>query len=1633
MEQEIVESFALSPQQRHLWSFWQAGQGGMPYHARCVIHIEGRLDLQTLQAALDDIVNRHEILRTTFHCFEGLTVPTQVINDAGAPTLVCEDLRELSRARQEEKVEELERALWQAPFELERAPLMRAALVCLSPDEHLLIVALPSLCADAATLDTLTAELTRAYSASPHACDPPQYADLAAWQNDLLDGAETEAGRAFWERQDFSAVESSRLPGMWVGREAGAGNAGGEEGEAARGFRPERVAVGGGAELKAEIERAGQREGVSAGAMMLACWEAVLWRMSGGVSPLAVGISLDGREDEELKEALGPLSKVVPIVTPVSGETNLAELAREAEARLREARAYADYFSWERTSSSSSSSSSSLSSSSSPSSLSSSSSATSSSSSLSATSTATSAARSCALHFQDSWSGSGLHHPASHVSRGVTFTLRRHWACGEPFQLKLRCGGRVVAAGEAAGEVVGEAAGAVASGAWAEVEYDAAQVSQWQARAVAQALEAVVREVAASGEGGGCAGLRVGEVEMLCGEARREVVEGWNETEREYGREETVHEMFAAQAWRRPEAVAVVSGEEEVRYGELEARAEELARRLRGMGVGVEEAVGLYVGRGVAMVVGMLGIMKAGGCYVPLDPANPSERLLYMLRDSGAGVVLASVALAGVLEGSGARVVRLDEQGGWRVEGAQSEATEDVATESSDERRVGPGNLAYVIYTSGSTGRPKGVMVTHSAIVNRLRWGQDVYPLKEGDRVLQGAAFGFDFSVWEILAPLTTGACLVLPQSGSHQDSAALVELINREGITAAHFVPTLLQMVLQEREFKNCRSLKYVFSGGEALPYALQERFFDCLDATLYNQYGPTEATVDATFWLCRRDSELSFVPIGRPISNTQVYILNESLRPVPVGVAAELHIGGAGLARGYLNRPGLTAERFIPHPFNAEPGARLYKTGDLARFLPDGNVEFLGRLDHQVKIRGTRIELGEIEAVLLSHPGVQETVVLAREDAADDKRLVAYIVPRRGCTPAVGELYSFMKERIPEYMVPSAYVSLAALPLTPSGKVDRRRLPAPGSLRQESDEAYVAPHTVVEEMLAGIWARTLKLERVGMYDNFFELGGHSLLAMQLASRVRDAFEIELPLRSLFESPTIHGLAREIEPRMQARTAHGGGAQSVPPLLPVARHETLSASFGQQRLWLLHEMDGESPAYNIFTAIRLNGPLDPEALSRSLDEIQRRHEVLRTTFSFEAGQVVQLITEPETLQMPLLDLLGLPDEERKAELRRLAIEESRRPFDLSRGPMWRATLLRTGMEEHVLLLSVHHIVFDAWSVGVFMRELKLLYAAFKTNQPSPLPALPIQYADFAHWQREWLRGEVLETQLNYWKRQLAGADMILKLPTDRPRPASPTMRGARATLMLPLSLGDALKALSRQENVTLFMTLMAAFNVLMRHYSKQDDILVATNVAGRNRGETEGLVGFFVNMLVLRTSMEGDPVFRELLQQLRETTLGAYVHQDVPFEMLVDKLNVKRSLTHTPIFQVVFTLQNAPGESLEIPGLSVDYLDVEKETAKYDLVLNMFDTREGLIGSLAYSTDLFESSTINRMLEAFTALLQTIVARPEAKLSALSDALDATGKQQESLREETFDATRRRLFKNLKRKPVGVSPDIIS
>jgi amino acid adenylation domain-containing protein len=987
-----------------------------------------------------------------------------------------------------------------------------------------------------------------------------------------------------------------------------------------------------------------------------------------------------------------------------------------------------------------------------------------------------------------------------------------------------------------------------------------------------------------------------------------------------------IHELVAAQAERCPDAIAVTTGSQHLTYHELNCRTNQLAHRLRAVGIGPEVIVAICVERSVEMIFGLLAILKAGGAYVPLDPVYPQQQLAFMLTDSQASVLLTQEHLLDKLAGHAALTICLDCE--WRT--FADESPSSLLSEATTD------NLAYTIYTSGSTGQPKGVAITHRSLLNLIYWHQRAFSVTAADRATQVASPAFDASVWEIWPYLSAGASLHIADKETRTLPSRLRDWLTEEQITLS-FLPTPLAEALLSPDWPADLALRCLLTGGDRLhnyPPA-------GLPFELVNNYGPTEGTVVATSGrVPAREKAGALPPIGWPIANTQAYLLDRDLQPVPDGTSGELFIGGIGLARGYLGRPALTAERFIPHPFSCEVGARLYRTGDLARYHADGTLEFLGRVDRQVKVRGFRIELDGIETVLASHPAVHEAVVLAWDVARGsnggrsemDKCLAAYLVPCEGITPSIGELRAYLEEQLPAYMLPSTFTLLETMPLTPNGKIDRRALPPPEWEKAEPGTTYVPPRTPLEEMLAEIWAEVLRVERPGVHDNFFDLGGHSLLAAQIVTRLHRLFRHDFSIHILFEAPTLAALADRVE---AANCAEPG--QELPPIEPVAGPGPYPLSFTQQQLWLIDQIDPGNLAYNIPFLLRLSGTLDVAVLRHSLSEIVHRHQALRATFATQDDQPVQAIAPVLDLPFTEANLRHLPEEEREAMAQRLAVEAARQPFDLARGPLLRILLLQLAETEHLLLLTMHHIISDGWSMGVLLTELAALYPAFANGQPSPLAPLAIQYTDFAAWQRTWLHSEMLDARLAYWRQCLDGAPPLLTLPTDRLRPPVQTFHGAHQPLTLPQPLIAALAALARQEEATLFMALLAAFKALLYHYTGQTDIVVGSPVANRNRVEIEPLIGYFVNTVALRTSLAGDPTFRELLARVRDTALSAYTHQDLPFATLVERLRPERDTGHNPIFQVMLTLQTAPMDLPTLPGLDLSLVNIDIGAAQFD------------------------------------------------------------------------------------------------
>jgi amino acid adenylation domain-containing protein len=1064
--------------------------------------------------------------------------------------------------------------------------------------------------------------------------------------------------------------------------------------------------------------------------------------------------------------------------------------------------------------------------------------------------------------------------------------------------------------------------------------------------------------------------------------AEQEQLAAWNATLEPRPAGATLHGLFEAQAARTPDAVAVIAAEGALTYRELDALSDRLARRLVALGAGIDSRVGLLLERSPEMVVALLGVLKAGAAYVPLDPDYPAQRVAAMLEDAQVVAVLAQQRLADRLP-AGAPVLFLD--GDWdREEGDAMPALTAVVPEEA---------AAYLIFTSGSTGRPKATTVPHRALVNYLLWMQAELPLGPADRVLQKTAFSFDASVWVFWAPLLAGAALVMARPGETREPAALVRGIQEHGVTVLPTVPSMLRVLLDEG-LGACRGLRRVCVGGEALGADLQTAFFAVFaerETELVNLYGPTETTIAVTFWRCERELASRPALLGEPIANARLHVLGARLEPCPVGVPGELFVGGVPVSRGYFGRPVETASSFLPDPFATSPGERLYRTGDRVRRRAEGLLEYLGRADGQVKVRGFRVEPGEIEAALAAHPSVGQAAVLALPDPAGGNRLTAYVTGE----VEEAELRAFLKQRLPGHMVPTGWVFLDALPLTPNDKVDRGALARLEPAAQRSG-AFQAPRTPLEATLAKIFAGVLGVAALGVDDDFFELGGHSLLAMRVIAEIRRTLGAELPVRALFESSTVAGLSLAVE------AAREGAPAAIPRGVALRPGSRRPLSFAQQRLWFLDQLTPGSNAYNLPFPLRLQGRLEPPALAAALSEIVRRHEVLRTAYALTEGEPWQAVQPAPLPTLPLVDLTALPGETRGGEALRLAAEDALRPFALAAGRVFRASLVRCGPAEHVLLCSVHHIAFDGWSGELFLAELAALYDAFVAGRESPLPELPWQYADFAAWQRSWLTGEVYERQLAFWRRTLENAPEVLELPADHPRPPVQSLRGEVLRITLPAAMTPVLRALARERSQTLFMLLLAGFQTLLQRYTGQDDLLVATPVAGRHHAEVEDLIGFFVNTLTLRGDLAGDPSFGELLARTRETCLTAFTYQDLPFEVLVEELRPERDMSRSPLVQVMLALRNARRQSppsLPSPqtrqtrqstGLRLVPIEEDLHAAKLDLTLEVAEKSDGLLLSFEYATDLFEAATIERLAGHFQSLLAGAAAEPGRRLSEL-------------------------------------------
>ncbi len=1544
----------LSFAQQRLWFLDQFDEGSPLYNQPWAARLEGELDAKALERAINEVVRRHEALRTSIQSEDGVGV--QVIEE-WEPRPLC--LIDMSDVIEEKREAECKRVMkWEAeePFKLSEGKLLRVKVIKEGAGRHILLYTMHHIICDDWSVNIFIREIVELYESYRKGEEGKleemvvQYGDYAEWQREWLEGEELERQMRYWRQQLGGELPRLELPVSKRGGGSAAGRAGAKTGG--------RESVEIGEEVRRRLKEVCRQEGVTMFMLLMASFKVLLSRYS-GQQEIIVGTDIANRNRPEIEPLIGFFANQLVLRTDLSGDPSFRQLlAREREVALGAYQhqdvpfeAIVEELNPER-------------------------------------SLQDSPLFQVKLVFQDATqevpSIKGLTIRPIAVENGLA-----------RFDLLL-C---VIDSPEGLGGFI---------------EYDKDLFNpltiERMARHFNRLLESLTEDPL----------QRICDIEILSHDERRQILSHSNHQALDISRQYCVHELFQLQANKRPDAVAAIFEDRLITYAELNRRSNQLANFLRAQGVGPEVKVGICLERSLEMIVAILGVLKAGGAYVPLDADYPQQRLTYMIDDSHVAVLM---TLEPLLE-------KLPTH--WRQDVCLDTDWDQISRygDGNPANLVSPDNLAYVIYTSGSTNRPKGVMVAHGALYNTMMGLQNRLELTESDALLLKFSFTFDASLLEIFGPLTTGGRLIIARPAEHLDPDDFIKLIFQNCATVIYLVPSMLRVLLDSHGLQNCLSLRTVICGGESLRAELVDQFHEVINAELHNQYGPTESTITATSTACDKPGK-DVISIGRPIANAQVYVLDKSMQLLPIEVVGEIYIGGEGLARCYVNRPDLTADRFIPNPFSLSQGDRLYRSGDLAYFLPDGSLHFLGRSDHQVKVRGYRIELSEVEAAFKLFSQIDDVAVVALDDHNLTKSLVAFVVGGQGHLEKA-QLKASLRLRLPDYMIPAKIVVLEKLPLTPSGKLDRKALAqyhlALAASPEHKADAVMAM-TPTQQLLSTIFEQVLSLDQVWLDENFFELGGHSLLATQVISRARELFSVELTVRALFEQPTVRGLSAVVDDQVLAATG-----LTRPPIVARERQGAMRLSFAQQRLWFIEQMEPDSPLYNIAGAVRLDGELDAKALERAINEVVRRHEALRTSIQSEDGVGVQVVEQWEQRPLSEIDMSEVREEKREAESERVMKGEAGEPFKLSEGRLLRVKVIKQGAGRHILLYTMHHIISDGWSMGVVIREVGELYESYRKGEEVKLEGLAVQYGDYAEWQREWLEGEELERQMRYWREQLGGELPRLEMGTDRARPAEPSYEGGAERVEIGEEVRRRLKEVCRQEGVTMFMLLMASFKVMLSRYSGQEEIIVGSPVAGRNSKEVEGLIGMFVNTLVLRSKVRGEEGFDEMLRREREVALGGYQHQDVPFEKLVEELSPERDLSRSPLFQVMFVFDNANSESLQLDGLTITPINIPTLTARFDLTLIVVDGEEGFLISLEYNKDIFDQRTIRQLLRHYHSLLKAISQTPHKRISELPILDDAELAQllfkwNDTYQELFSDQCVHRLFED----QVRVNPDAVA
>ncbi|MDQ0418690.1 amino acid adenylation domain-containing protein [Croceifilum oryzae] len=1488
--------------QKRLWFLDQLYPGSPAYNVTYTMRLRGVFHIEAMRRSIEELVARHEGLRTTFH--KEHDQPFQVIAEKVELAMPCVDVTHMPTEKRETKAMQLLLEEMKTPFVLDNGPLIRVVFVKLDEQDHFFLLNIHHIVFDGWSAGVFFKDLSTLYEAYSRRQElvqlpelPLRYVDYTHWQQNWFKGGELDRQLEYWEEQLGGELPVLNLP---YDRP-----------------RPTQQTFQGSlqhftipASLLEKLKELSQQEGVSLFMTLLSAFKALMYRYT-RQEDILIASPIANRTRSEWEKVVGFFANTLVLRTDLSGTPSFRELLQRVQQVTLSAYSNQDV-------------------------------------PFEQIVEKLMPNRDLSMNpiFQIMFNFVDLPEETQFHGLETQFLDIDNGTTKFDFEVQLTEN---------------------KDGIHGRFEYSTDLFDESTIQRMMAHYHTLLEGIAQDRE------QSIAEYNLLQEEERHLLLHEWNETDADYPADMCLHQLFEEQVEKTPDEIAVIFEGKSTSYRELNQRANGFAQRLRQLGVGAEVKVGVCLRRSLETVVAVLGILKAGGAYVSLDPNEQTERLQHFMEDAQLSLIITNQHLDSVIPDSTVPRIHIDQM--WNE------------LELLDENVVSrnPDSLIYIVYTSGTTGKPKGIAMTHRPLMNLITWQTKkwIHPAKA--RSLQFSSLGFDMSCFEFFTTFIAGGTLVIPTDEERNDPERLLALLTEERVERAYFPYVALQQLAELSLQSNSNvmlaiKLREIAVAGEQL--RLSPNIVDFLKrldgCVLHNHYGPSEAHVIASYPVMIEEEQRVLAPVGRPIANTKIYLLDQQMKPVPIGVSGEVYVAGVCLARGYINLPDKTEERFVSNPFSTDPHAKMYRTGDLARYLPDGNIQFLGRVDDQVKIRGYRVEPGEIEVVLQKAPAIQEVIVIAKEEAPGRMELIAYYVASQKLESE--ELRTYLLSKLPDYMVPVFYVQLEEMPLTSGGKVNRRALPEPD--RTSGHQAmWQEPETPVEQKLALIWEEVLGRTAVSREDHFFRLGGHSLLATQVISRVRTRFQVEVPLRLIFEVPILKDLAKRIEQEVAQQPL-----SSKEAIQPYPREHTMLASYAQHRLWFLDQLNPASTAYHMPYAVHLQGHVDIEAMRRSVQMLVDRHEGLRTNFVKKDDQPFQVIAEKLELDMPCIDVTHLPKEEREAEAMRLLVEDAKAPFDLQQDPLIRVKLIRLDEQAYFVSIHFHHIIMDGWSAGIFFKELAALYEGEILQTKVHLPELDLQYVDYAEWQREWLRGEVLESQLKYWEKQLDGELAVLALPYDYTRPSKQWFHGDVHYFTLPASLHQKLKELSQQEEASLYMTLLAAFKVLVYRYTHQEDIVVAAPIANRTRSEWDGVIGFFANTVVLRTDLSGIPSFRELLQRVRRMTLDAYSNQDVPFEKVVEKLMPNRDVSMNPLFQVMFNYIESTYET-EFYGLKSKFVDVDNDTAKFDFEVQIMETSDGIEGRVEYSTDLFDGTSIERMIMHYHTLLEELVVAPEQSI----------------------------------------------